>query len=361
MRGMNPKYLDKLDEGQRKTALSGSGKFFLDQFVFVKGEHMYVVGPTGSGKTNKGMNLVNWLKHTETIIWISSGKDNETVPLLFMGMPVRIITPKYHDVEIRIGRERYAPHPEVIQVPDAGSAWGAVKKGCINIFEFRNAFWSKEVAIAWMVELFSTLATWTRLKMMPHISPASIFIDESKWMIAGTRVTNDGNRTKASEIITENAMDIRSYGFRLVIFAQGFTDIPPAMRENMPCFMLCNGADIEISRKLRYHCNPSVPGWRKTSQFKRYEAKFVDRYGNASPMNRPNAYPMFPKNEEDLILSKRMKVIDIGFHDKPPAEAEPIEECYPDLGRYAALAIPPEKLEPGISRSLMPKVIVNDE
>lgn len=361
MRGINPKYLDKLDEQQRVTALTGYGKFFLDNFVFVKGEHIYIVGPTGSGKTNKGMNLVNWLRHTETIIWISSGKDNETVPLLFMGMPVRIITPKYHDVEIRKGRERYEPHPEVIHVPDPGSAWWAVKKGCINIFEFRNAFWKKEAAITWMVELFETLATWTRLKMMPHISPATIFIDESKWMIAGTRVTNDGARTKASEVITENAMDIRAYGYRLAIFAQGFIDIPPAMRENMPCFMLCNGADIDISRKLRYHCNPSVPGWKKTSQFKRNEAKFVDRYGNASPMDRPVPWPMFPKDQDDLELSKHLKVIDIGFTDKPPEGSETEEECIPDLGRYSALAIPPEKIIPAISRSELPEVMINDD
>lgn len=360
MRGINPLYLDKLDPEQRVTALTDSGKFFLDSFVFVKGEHCYVVGPTGSGKTNKGMNLVNWLKHTETIIWISSGKDNETVPLLFMGKPVRIITPKYHDVEIRKGRERYEPHPEIIQVPDAGSAWWAVKKGSINIFEFRNAFWDMDNAIAWMIELFTTLAKWTRLRMMPHISPAAIFMDESKWIIAGTRVTSNGSRAKASEIITENAMDIRAYGFRLIIFAQGFIDIPPAMRDNMPCFMLCNGADIEISRKLRYHCYPTMAGWKKTSQYKRNEAKFVDRYGNAMPISRPLAYPWFPKREEDRKTAEHLKVIDIGFHDKPPEGSETIEECFPDLGIYAAYAIQPEKHTPGISLSLMPEASYDD-
>lgn len=360
MKGINPAYLAKLDPEQQITALNAHGKFFLDQFVFVKGEHCYVVGPTGSGKTNKGMNLVNWLRHTETIIWISSGKDNETIPLLFMGTPVRIITPKYHDVEIRKGKTRYEPHPEVVQVPDAGSAWWAVKKGCINIFEFRNAFWEKDNAIAWMIELFSTLASWTRLRMMPHISPAAIFMDESKWIVAGTRVTSDGARVKASEIITENAMDIRAYGFRLIIFAQGFIDIPPAMRDNMPCFFLCNGAEIEVSRKLRYHCNPTMEGWKKTSQYKRNEAKFVDRYGNSMPISRPLAYPWFPKKDEDRKIAEHLKVIDIGFHDKPPSEAEPLEECFPDLGRYAALAVPPEKWIPTVSRSDIPGGVLND-
>jgi len=202
MRGLNPAYLARMDDGQRETALTGSGKFFLDNFVNIHGEHCYVVGPTGSGKTNKGISLVNWLRLTETVIWISSGKDSETLPLLFMGMPVRIITPKYHDVQIRLGKEKYEPHPEVIQVSDPGDAWWAVKKGYINIFEFRNAFWDRAILMQWMTELFTTLATWTRLRMMPHIDPAVIFIDESKWVIAGTRITNDGVRVRASEVIT---------------------------------------------------------------------------------------------------------------------------------------------------------------
>jgi hypothetical protein len=343
MRGLNPAYLAKLDEGQQRTALTGSGKFFLDNFVHVKGEHCYVVGPTGSGKTNKGIGLVNWLMHGETIIWISSGKDNEILPLLFLGKPVRIITTKYHDVEIRIGREKIENHPEVIQVPDAGSAWWAVKKGCINIFEFRNAFWEIDDMLEWFEELFTTLAKWTRLRMMPHIDPAAIFLDESKYIIAGKRVTKKGTRIKSTESITENAMDIRAYGFRLIIFAQDFTDVPPAIRENMPCVVLCSGAEIDATRKLRVHCNPTVPGWKRTTQYRRNEAKFVDRFGDAIPQDRPVPWPMFPKLKEDQELCKKMHVKDIGFHDKPPEETEQEEECFPELGRFSAMAIPPEK------------------
>jgi len=343
VRGINPKYLEKLDEAQRKTAISGPGKFFLDSFVFVKGEHGYIVGPTGSGKTNKGMGLVNWLKHTETIIWISSGKDNETIPLLFMGLPVRIITPKYHDVKIFKGRELYEHQPEVVQVPDAGSAWWAVKKGCINIFEFRNAFWDKSELIKWIVELFEVLAMWTRLNMMPKIAPAAIFIDESKYIMAGTRVTKEGTRIRASEIITENVMDIRAYGFRLVIFVQDFIDSPPAIRENLPCVFLCSGSIVDTIQKLRQHCTPRVPGWKSTTQYKRNEAKFINRQGKASPQSRPVKWPLFPKSEEDYELSQKLRVKDIGFHDRPPEEAEAEEELFPELGRFSHLAIPPKK------------------
>lgn len=343
MRGINPKYLDKLDEAQRKTILTAPGKFFADSFIFVKGEHAYIVGPTGSGKTNKGMGLVNWLKHTETIIWFSSGKDNEIIPLLFMGLPVRIITPKYHDVKIYKGYELYENQPEVVQVPDAGSAWWAAKKGHINIFEFRNAFWDKSALVEWVVESFTTLATWTRLNMMPHLGPVALFIDESKYVIAGTRITRDGTRSKASEIITENAMDIRAYGYRLIIFAQDFTDVPPAIRENIPCTILCAGAIVDGSSKLRHHCTPRIPGHKSTTKYKRYEAKFVNRQGQAIPDRGPVKWPLFPKDPEDYELSRKLRVKDIGFHDRPPKEAESEEELFPELGRFSHLAIPPEK------------------
>lgn len=343
MRGYDPRYLDKFDEGMRAFLLTGPGRFFFDTFISRKGEHCYVLAPTGGGKTNKGMHLVNFLKETETVIWISSGKDSEIIPLLFMGKPVRIITPKYHDVVILDGKERYEPHPDVVTVPDAGSAWWAVKKGHINIFEFRNAFWNKAELIKWMVDLFTTLATWTRLGMMPKIAPAAIFADESKWLVAGSRVTNDGERVNASDIITENAMEIRSYGFRLVIFAQSFKDVPPALRDNLPCFVLCSGAEIEENRKLRYHCNPSVPGWIRTSQYKRNQAKYIDRMGVSSPSDLPWNWPMYPKKEEDQERARHMRVKDIGFHDRPPEQAEAEEELLPELGRFSALAIPPEK------------------
>ncbi len=65
MKGINPKYLDKLDEEQRTAAISGPGKMFLDNFVWLHGNHCFVIGTTGSGKTNKGYWLVNWLKHTD--------------------------------------------------------------------------------------------------------------------------------------------------------------------------------------------------------------------------------------------------------------------------------------------------------
>jgi hypothetical protein len=49
MRGINPAYLEKLDSAQREWAITGAGKMFLDNFVWLKGNHCFTIGTTGSG------------------------------------------------------------------------------------------------------------------------------------------------------------------------------------------------------------------------------------------------------------------------------------------------------------------------
>jgi hypothetical protein len=350
MRGINPKYLDKLDEAQRAFILTATGKKFWDEFVCKHGDHIFIIGTTGSGKTNRGYWLVNWLMHTETIIWISCGKNKEILPLLCLGKPVRIICPKGCSVEItERGPDRkwhtIADHPEVVTVSEAGSAWWAVKKGAINIFEFRNCFWMKSEAASWMGELFSTLATWTRLSMMPAIFPFTLFGDESQWFIAGTRVTTDQARVKTSETVTENALEIRSAGGRLALFAQDYTNITPASRENLINAILCRGAHVDRSENaaLATHCN--MKRGKIPANYQPDEGKFVHSDGSAYPVTAPWKFPLFPKNKQDREWIKGLRINYDGFFDQQTSETEIEMECQPNLGRYAALAIPPDNLE----------------
>ncbi len=357
MKGINPKYLDKLDEQQRPFALTMPGKMFLDDFVFLKGDHCFVIGTTGSGKTNKGYWLVNWLKHTETQIWLDSGKSNEILPLLCQGKRVQIICPEYCDViiEERVnGRwQTIQDHPPVIKVNNASSTWHAIDSGTwkdgnkipgtINILSFRNAFWTVSARTRWMSELFETLANWTRQGTMPKIYPCSIHIDESQWVIAGTRISKDSDRIKSTEIITENVLEIRSYGGRLIMYAQAFTNIPPAIRENLLCAILLRGAEIDSSESERLARACHAPGAKRPLNYKRDEGKFVNEYGISAPVLKPWKFSLFPKSEADRKWIARCRVRYVGYHDQKPAESESQEECTPELGRYAAAAIPPEK------------------
>jgi len=359
MNGINPAYLTKLDPAQQRWAITGPGKMFLDEFVWKHGDHLFVIGITGAGgKTNKGYWIVNWLKHTETQIWMDSGKSDEILPLLCQGMDVRLIVPKYSDViiEERInGRwERIQNHPKVLYVSDAGEAWWNIKTSrdesdnrifdTINILCFRNAFWTKEARAKWMVQFFQSLADWSRLRRMPKIFPFALYMDETQWAISGQRISTDPTRSKAAEAITENVLEIRSSGGRIVAFAQGFLNLPPAMRANLVCTLLCNGADADSSesKKLAPHCSP--PYWiKRPANFKRNEGKFITETGKSSPTDRPWLFPLMPKKEEDQAWLKRCRVRYVGFNDQRPEEAEIEEECLPELGRFSALAIKPEE------------------
>ena len=226
MRGINPQYLSKLEESQKIFILTGPGKFFADNFLHMPAEHGYVIGPTGSGKTNKMHNLGNWLKHTETILWISASKDQDILPLFFMDRPVNIIYPKYSSIEIT----GYPGEISYSEVNDPSDVFYAIKPDHINILEVRNAFWSKEAVLDWMILFFKTLSEGCRRGTIPRIAPSSwhgkgskvsVFIDESQWLIAGTKVTNDPKRVKATEEIAGGALEIRTYGWRLVIIVTG--------------------------------------------------------------------------------------------------------------------------------------------
>jgi hypothetical protein len=367
---IHPSYLSKLDEAQRSWVITGPGNMFLNEFVWRKGNHCFVLGTTGSGKTNKGYWMVNWLKHSENQIWMDSGKSDEIIPLLCQGKDVRIIVPKYCDViiEERINSrwQRIQNHPEVVQIPAAGDTWAAIKTthdkdrnrtfDAINILCFRNAFWTKEARAAWMTELFQTLADWSRLRMMPKIFPFTLHFDETQWAISGKAVSTDADRTKSSEVITENVLEIRSAGGRIVAYSQGFKNLPPAMRANLVCTILCRGADVssDESKKLSPHCNPA-PWVKRPANFKKNEGKFITEDGRASPTDRPWPFPLFPKSENDRRWIERCRVRYVGFNDQRPAESEVGEECLPDLGRFQALAIPPEVQEIVESRWNIPE------
>lgn len=369
MRGLKPTYLEKLDPPQQKFAISGPGKMFLDDFVFLKGNHCFVIGTTGSGKTNKGYWLVNWLKHTENQIWMDSGKSDEILPLLCQNMKVRIICPKYTDViiEERIHGiwQKIENHPEVIKVPSPSDTWDAIKTSwdhngnkkydTINILCFRNAFWTIAARAEWMTGLFQTLADRSRLRTMPKIFPFTLHFDETQWAISGKAVSTDADRAKSSEVITENVLEIRSAGGRIVAYSQGFKNLPPAMRANLVCAILCRGADIssDESKVFSPHCNP--PPWvKRPANFRKKEGKFITEDGRASPTNIPWPFPLFPKSEDDRRWIERCRIRYVGFNDQPPEESEVTEECLPELGRFSVLAIQPEIQEVAESRWNIP-------
>ncbi|MBE3136067.1 MAG: hypothetical protein IMZ43_01520 [Thermoplasmata archaeon] len=361
-------FLEKLEPSQKKVALTKVGSIFLMKFLWKRGDHLFIIGNTGSGKTQKAYWLVNWMRHTkETVIWLDSAKNQEMIPLLKMGTPVRIICPKGTSVKFEefgltfkeypkqwelsyspcwcVARmlewkRAYLPMenpPEIIEVPDAGSAWWHVKRGYINIFCFRNAFERAEDRGRWMGDLFETLSTWTRKQRMPHIYPFCIFGDEAHWFNAGQKITSNSERNLLSELITEHALEIRAYGGRLVLIAQGYKNLPPATRENLPNNLLCRGAKVSPDE------NNALSAYNQyTSRYRPEQGLFVYSDGEPYPKKVPWTFPFFPM--------PKIKIQYIGEFDNPTEQAiitqEIEQEMTPDLNKYTALVQDLQGYEP---------------
>ena len=337
---LNPAWLSTLAEKQRAFVLQSRGAHFCFKFLFKKWHHLFIVGSTLSGKTQKAYWVVRWIITTkETVIWLDSAKNREMVPLLAMGKPVRVIVPKGCGVEFTEWSDddhkyvRMKNHPEVIEVPDAGSAWWAVKKGMINIFCFRNAFDSPAKARSWMRELFETLSIWTRKNRMPHIFPFALFGDEAHWFLAGEKLTSDPERNKLSELITELSLEDRAYKIRLVLMTQSYKGLPPASRENMICNLLCRGAKVSPDEN-----DTLSPYNAYTSKYQPKEGVFVYEGGFTYPRNPmgigyPWPFPFFPMPKIHVTYS--------GEFDTPTietlAEQEIEQEMIPDLNKYRGL------------------------
>lgn len=361
----DPVWFAKLSLGLQKELTTVRGKTFAFKFLFKHGDHLFVIGNTGSGKTQKLYWLVNIVRHTrETVIWLDSAKNREIVPLLTMGTPVRVIVPKgamvefqermpliikygpcvgeaitqIHYIKKELEKEpredpcyewvRMKNHPEVIAVPDAGSAWWAIKKGMINIFAFRNAFEHEPARQEWMKELFETLSVWTRRNRMPHIYPFAFFGDESHWFVAGQKITSSTDRNLLAELVTEHALTIRAPGGRLVLTGQSYKNLPPAARENLPNTLLCRGAKVAPEEN-----NALSPYNQFTSRYQPKQGLFVYSDGYTYPHDFPWPFPFFEM--------PKIKVSYSGEFDNPTEkmviQKEIEQEITPDLSKYNSI------------------------
>lgn len=363
--GIPTGYLDKLKPFQQEFLITAVGRAFFDEFLTKYGRHLFVFGTTTSGKTNKGYAFLDYMKHLENQVWVSSGKYGETLPLLCMDRKVRIVVPSGVDVLIEERKDgkwqKIENHPEIIGVETPAEMLMSIAPmeydqnrnyhpTTITILEIRNAFRKSTNAVAWVASMFETLAEWAREGKLKRKLPMSLHIDESHWAIAGSRVSSEPERTKASEVIAENALELRSAKVRLVLYAQSYKNILPTARENMLFNLLCRGAYVssDENNKLSRWCNYSV-GQRPPSPqyYQANQARFVfesnhNGWGDSYPPDKPWTFRLYPLDEKDREWCAGLRISFVGKHDEKTEMDEINEEILPELGRFSAMAIPQE-------------------
>jgi hypothetical protein len=374
-----PRVFNSMSKYHQDLMRSAIGLRLWDEFLTGYGKHLFIFGVTGSGKSQKGLWTVDLLKYLENQIWFDTGKSNEILPLLCMDRKVRVIIPSGCDIRFEERTkgiwQKIPDHPVVIRVQTPNDAINAIASGSfedghnrikdtITVISFRNFFSKRDGAINWVADFFESLAERCRLSTMPNIFPASIHIDESQWAMAGKRISADGERSRATEVITENALELRSARIRLVLYAQSYKNIPPAARENMLFHILNRGAYVttEENGNLSKWCRNAE--WRTPPtpmQYKPWHGRFIFENGDSWPPLTPWKFRLYPVDERDRGWIKRCRIVYEGRHDRRSESEETQEECFPEVGRFQALAIKPEVPQMVESRWGIPFGDINGE
>jgi hypothetical protein len=288
------------------------GKLFWAYFLAPKGTHLSILGYPGSGKTQKAIWLLNWLKHIETPCWFDTGKDEEIGPLFLRGKKVHIILPLNGDITIS-GPD--LPEYSISYAITPGEFWKLIKPGEINIFSVRNFFYSENARSKYYSAMFRELSrmAYSNAFKKAGIERLSVFLDEAHQMVPSQSMTKDKERIKAGIYVTSNVLEVRAVGIRIITGTQDPMMILPAARKNLPVRLLCAGARIKSdeSALLAKLC-------RYAEHYQVNEGLIVYPNGMYYPTWGPWPFPFFPK-------PKGIKIDYSGTLDKDQVEEETVK------------------------------------
>jgi hypothetical protein len=96
-------------------------------------------------------------------------------------------------------------------------------------------------------------------------------------------------------------------------------------------------------------------------QYKPWHGRFIFENGDSWPPLTPWKFRLYPVDERDRGWIKRCRIVYEGRHDRRSESEETQEECFPELGRFQALAIKPEVPQMVESRWGIPFGDINGE
>ena len=247
-----PELLKKFPEAKQKWLLKPEGLFFYHNFIREKGCHLLIIGNPGSGKTRKMAWFASYLCRSETVVWFDSCKDNEAAMLFsddFEGIEKHFIIPFGSSFDIR-GIE-----PSEWTLSEAVSPshyWDLIIPGAINIFSIDNFFYDKGKRSKYIAEIYKNLVFRAYHKQLDKkIGKLAIFNDEFQKAAPSQSITNDPVRLETAQAITENVLEVRAFGIRIIGASQDYDNIWKGARRNLPAKVLCRGAVVRADENPR--------------------------------------------------------------------------------------------------------------
>jgi hypothetical protein len=259
-----PWYLDKCracgitDDPEQNGALGIAGFLkssfwltFWKQVIQKNGMHIFIIGQTYSGKTQKSRHLLRWIAPKETIIYMDTGKPEDMLLLFTLGKPVQILVPYGCRMELRGNLPC-----EVLITPvfDPKQYWKEIKKDWINVISIQNYFLEEDNHRRYVREMFKNYLLDAKLGNHNHFTPCTIVADEAQSILGSGRVSASHEAKLTGQDMANIMRQIRAMKERWMIISQSYYDIVGGARENAPCYVVCRGTKVDRNDnwKLKY-------------------------------------------------------------------------------------------------------------
>ncbi len=221
---------------------------FERDFLKKPGEHLFGLGITGSGKTQKAYWLLKKLFFYETCVWFDTGKDydfdvSEIAPLFGFGYPVHIVAPAGVFVDVS-----GAPVPVTVSYAlQPRDIWDHIIPGRINIIMISRFYAEPDLYAKYTAQAFKELIliNKTDKDRLRGKIPMSIFHDEFSDVAPGPTMALSESHIYSAKLMSWNINKLRSNHIRILGFTQDYTMVMRKCRVAFSWIMCCRGAYFE--------------------------------------------------------------------------------------------------------------------
>lgn len=233
---------------------------FYRQYVSVPGQHAIVVGPTGVGKTN----LLLWMlqaqllhrtkipmKQWETIVWFDIGKSSEILNICCsLQAPCRLIIPEMMDVHVELfDPDNTYCEIEKVWITDETEIWQNLSRDRVNIICFEGFIREIDRMVPFIKRTFNSLINQALDYKLRHITPMSIYYDEFHNICPSKGNAASQDIFKHGGDIQLNIEKLRSQGVRFNASCHKWSELRSGVR-NAFMFILCmRGANFPGSEQ----------------------------------------------------------------------------------------------------------------
>lgn len=204
-------------------------KAFIDQFIKRPGQHMLVVGITGSGKTQTLYWLADLISHhtDETITWIDIGKNDEAFKLgEICEKPMKVIVPS----GCRVESDDYDFELVEVNPMNLDNVWEHVEDGFVNIISIYRFILDPAVFTLTISDMFRGLIH--KAHNYEIKTPLTIFADEFHNVAPSRNDALDYKQYMTGAWIQVNIEKLRSLGVRLIASTHGWRKIRSGIRSS---------------------------------------------------------------------------------------------------------------------------------